>query len=57
MAETSTIVVGVILVTIALIAYLVLRPSITATRGGKILAFIALLVFPYCQENGRCEAP
>jgi nitrate/TMAO reductase-like tetraheme cytochrome c subunit len=46
MAETSTIVVGVILVTIALIAYLVLRPSVTATRGGKILAFIALLVFP-----------
>jgi len=46
MAETSTMVVGVILVTIALIAYLVLRPSITATRGGKILAFVALMVFP-----------
>lgn len=46
MAGSSTILVAVILFSIALIAWLVLRPSITITRGGKILAFVALLVFP-----------
>jgi hypothetical protein len=33
-------------VSIALIGYLVIRPSITATRGGKILAFVALMILP-----------
>jgi len=46
MAGMTTIVVAVILVSIVLIAWLVWRPSITATRGGKILAFVALLIFP-----------
>ncbi|MBO0726340.1 MAG: NapC/NirT family cytochrome c [Blastocatellia bacterium] len=46
MTENTTILVAVILFSIVLIALLVLRPSITATRGGKILAFVALLVFP-----------
>lgn len=46
MAESSTILVAVILTSMVLIGWLVLRPSITATRGGKILAFVALLVFP-----------
>lgn len=46
MAGTTTILVAVIIFSIVLIAWLVLRPSITATRGGKILAFVALLVFP-----------
>jgi cytochrome c-type protein NapC len=46
MAGHSTILIIVILTSIALIGYLVIRPSITATRGGKILAFVALLVFP-----------
>jgi cytochrome c-type protein NapC len=46
MAGGTTIVIAVILISIALIAYLTLRPSITATRGGKMLAFVALLVFP-----------
>jgi cytochrome c-type protein NapC len=36
----------VILLGIVLIARLVLRPSITVTRGGKMFAFVALLVFP-----------
>jgi len=46
MPGMTMIVVAVILVSIVLIAWLVLRPSITATRGGKILAFVALLIFP-----------
>jgi cytochrome c-type protein NapC len=42
----TTILIAVILFSMALISLLVLRPSITATRAGKILAFVALLVFP-----------
>jgi cytochrome c-type protein NapC len=46
MTGNTTILVSVILFSIVLIAWLVLRPSITATRGGKMLAFVALLIFP-----------
>src|SRR5262245_633988 len=45
MTGNTTILVSVILFSIVLIAWLVLRPSITATRGGKMLAFVALLIF------------
>ena len=38
--------VAVVLVAIALIALVALRPSLTAARGGKVLAFLALLVLP-----------
>jgi cytochrome c-type protein NapC len=38
--------VAVVLVSIALIALVVLRPSLIAARGGKILAFLAFLVLP-----------
>ena len=38
--------VAIVLVAIALIALVVLRPGLTATRGGKILAFLALAVIP-----------
>jgi cytochrome c-type protein NapC len=38
--------VAVVLVAIALIALVALRPSLHAARGGKILAFLALLVLP-----------
>ena len=46
MASATTILVTVILISLVLIALLVLRPSITATRGGKMLAFVAMLIFP-----------
>jgi len=46
MTGNTAILVAVILFSIVLIAWLVLRPSITVTRGGKMLAFVALLVFP-----------
>jgi cytochrome c-type protein NapC len=37
---------AVVLATIALIALLVLRPSLTTVRGGRILAVLAFLVLP-----------
>jgi cytochrome c-type protein NapC len=37
---------AIVLVTIALIVLLVLRPALLAARGGKILAFLALFLFP-----------
>ncbi|HEX5719253.1 MAG TPA: NapC/NirT family cytochrome c [Thermoanaerobaculia bacterium] len=37
---------GVVLVAVALIALVALRPSLTAARGGRILAFLAFLVLP-----------
>lgn len=46
MAGNTLILVAVILISILLLLWLALRPSITATRGGKILAFVALLIFP-----------
>lgn len=39
--------VAVVVVALALIALVVLRPSLTAARGGRILAFVALLVLPF----------
>lgn len=38
--------IAVILTAIVLILILVVRPSVTATKGGKILAFVVMLVFP-----------
>lgn len=38
--------VALVLVAIALIALLVLRPSLVAARGGRILAFLALFLLP-----------
>ena len=43
---TVTVSQEVTAVTIALIALIVLRPSLLAARGGKILAFLAFLVLP-----------
>jgi len=42
----QTLLFAALLVTIILIAILVVRPSLTATRGGKILAFAALFLLP-----------
>jgi cytochrome c-type protein NapC len=46
MPGITTILIVFILIAIVLIALLVSRPQVTATRGGKILAFVALMVFP-----------
>ena len=46
MISPTTILIAIILTTIGLILLLVLRPSLTRMRSGKILAFIALFIFP-----------
>lgn len=47
MPDFSQALVAVVAVALALIALVVLRPSLTAARGGRILAFVALLVLPF----------
>lgn len=46
MPYSNEAVAAVVLAAIALIALVTLRPSLTAARGGKILAFFAFLVLP-----------
>src|SRR5689334_15011681 len=46
MAGSTTILISVILISIVLLAMLVVRPTVTVTKGGKILAFVAFLIFP-----------
>lgn len=41
-----TLLIAIIAISIVLIAILIVHPSVTATRGGKILAFVAILVLP-----------
>ena len=41
-----TMLIAIIAISIVLIAILIIHPSVTATRGGKILAFVAILVLP-----------
>jgi len=44
--EPATTLVGFILISIALIAYVIFRPEITMTMVGKILAFLSLFLLP-----------
>jgi cytochrome c-type protein NapC len=46
MPHATTLIVILVLVSAALIGVLVARPGITATRGGKILAFLVLFFLP-----------
>jgi cytochrome c-type protein NapC len=46
MAFPTEAFVTIVLVTIALIALVVLRPSLVMARGGRILAFFALFALP-----------
>ncbi|MBL8206632.1 MAG: NapC/NirT family cytochrome c [Blastocatellia bacterium] len=41
-----TALIAIIALSIVLIAILIIHPSVTATRGGKILAFVAILILP-----------
>lgn len=43
---SATVLVAVILINIVLVAILILRPGLTATRAGKILAFLSLFLLP-----------
>jgi len=54
--DPATILFTLIGLAIILIALLVIWPSITATRGGKILAFLALFILPVlCAAVGAAE--
>ncbi len=56
MITPTEILVILIGLSIVLIAVLVFWPSITATRGGKILAFLALFILPLlCAAMGTSE--
>jgi cytochrome c-type protein NapC len=45
-----------LLISAAMIALIVLRPSITASREGKMLAFVAFLILPVlCMAGGASE--
>lgn len=44
--EPVNIVIAIILITIGLVALLIIKPEITVTAGGKILAFLSLFIFP-----------
>src|SRR5215475_13844980 len=37
---------AVLLITLVIVCLLVMRPAITVARGGKILAFLGLFIFP-----------
>jgi cytochrome c-type protein NapC len=46
MLGPTTILIAIILVAVALVGVVILKPSITITRGGKILAFVSIFIFP-----------
>jgi len=52
MVSPTAILISIILTTIGLILLLVIKPSLTRMRSGKILAFIALFVFPVISGAG-----
>jgi cytochrome c-type protein NapC len=46
MISPTAILIGTIVVSIILAGLVAFRPSVTSTRGGKILAFVSILLFP-----------
>ena len=46
MIDASVILIAVIVITIGLIVLLILKPEITITATGKMLAFVSLFIFP-----------
>ena len=46
MISPTAILIWTIVVSIILAGLVALRPSVTSTRGGKILAFVSILLFP-----------
>src|SRR5919108_4991685 len=46
MAHPTALLISLILISTGLIAILVARPGVTATRGGKMLAFVVLFLLP-----------
>lgn len=46
MSVTTGLIIGIVLFSVILIGILVARPAVTMSRGGKMLAFVALFVLP-----------
>jgi hypothetical protein len=46
MSVTTGLIIGIVLFSVILIGILVARPAVTVSRGGKILAFVALFILP-----------
>jgi cytochrome c-type protein NapC len=46
MSVTTGLIIGIVLFSVILIGILVARPTVTMSRGGKMLAFVALFVLP-----------
>lgn len=46
MPLATALIIALVLISIALIGVLVLRPGVTATQGGKIMAFLVLFLLP-----------
>jgi cytochrome c-type protein NapC len=46
MFGNTTLLIAVIVIAVALVSVMVFKPSVTITRGGKILAFVSIFVFP-----------
>jgi cytochrome c-type protein NapC len=46
MFGATSILVAIIVIAVVLIGLLIIKPSITVSRGGKVLAFVSLFVFP-----------
>ena len=46
MSAATILIIGLVLFSVVLICVLVARPGVTAGRGGKILAFVALFFLP-----------
>ncbi len=42
----TSLLIVIIIIAVVLISLVIFKPSITASRGGKILAFVSLFVFP-----------
>ena len=56
MPSPDTLTVAIFILTIALVLFLVLRPGLTASRPGKILAFVVLFLLPiFCTLVGTSE--
>src|SRR5215468_10225251 len=46
MASWMSLLIAIIVISVVLVALIVVRPGITVGKGGKILAFVSLFVFP-----------
>jgi len=46
MALATALIIALVLISIALIGVLVARPGLTATQGGKVMAFLVLFLLP-----------